>query len=58
MITSQRGRHGRSEYSILWSLVDDICAGLEMARLDKADIAARKLSTEIARIANERRGSK
>ena len=50
-----RGRHGRSEYRILWQIVDEIAAALEATRLDKAHIAANKLVREIDRVAKSRR---
>lgn len=50
-----KGRQGRSEYAILWRCVDDICAALEGARLDKAHSSATKLLEQIARIVGSRR---
>lgn len=53
-----RGRQGRSEYSILWKCVDDICEALEATRIDTAHIAASKLVRELSRVAASRRGAK
>lgn len=53
-----RGRHGRSEYSILWKCLDEICDALEQARIDVAHVAASRLVKELLRVAKSRRASR
>jgi len=50
-----RGRQGRSEYSILWKCVDDICEALEAFLIGHAHMAASKLVRELERVAKTRR---
>lgn len=53
-----RGRQGRTEYSILWKCVDDICDALEQSRIDNAHMAATRLVKELDRVAKSRRPSR
>jgi hypothetical protein len=49
------GRQGRSEHSILWKCVDEICDALEKSRIDLAHMASLRLTRELDRVAKSRR---